>query len=204
MNQARDDSEPGGFVTAVLEAGANRVLRLDPLALEQLANLDGSLIRLELTDLGLGLDAVPSASGLRLSPAGTRPADVTLRGAFRSFARLMLGAGSLVPGTIEIAGNMDLGRRFQEVMRGLEPEWEEALARVTGDVLAHHLGKLARVSGAWAKTAAREFRLDTTEILQEELRILPNRHESEQLLGAIDVLRADVDRLEARVRRLGP
>lgn len=202
MNQARRERERGGFLTAVLEAGANRVLRLDPLALEQLANLDGCLIRLELTDLGFGLDAVPSASGLRLSPAGAHAAEVTLRGAFRSFARLALGGGTVVPGTIEITGNLETGRRFQEVLRGLEPEWEEALARVMGDVLAHRLGNLARDSGAWVKAAISELRLDATEVLQEELRILPNRAEVERLLGAIDILRADVDRLEARVRRL--
>lgn len=204
MKRAGSEHERGGFLAAVLEAGANRVLRLDSLALEQLAGLDGCLIRLELTDLGFGLDAIPSASGLCLSPAGPRAAEVTLRGASRSFVRLVLGGGTVVPGTIELTGNLEIGRRFQDVLRGLEPEWEEALARVMGDILAHRLGNLARASGAWAREAARELRLDTTEVLQEELRVLPNRPELERLLGAIDILRADVDRVEARVRRLTP
>ncbi len=202
LKQASEAGAAARLLGGALEAAANGVLRLDPLALERFAQLDGQVIRLELTDFGLTLDAVPSASGLRLSAAAGAPAEVTLRGTLAAFSSLILSEGTIVPGTIELTGNLEVGRRFEAALRGLEPQWEEALARRTGDVVAHRLGNLARGAGEWLKQAAATLRQDTTEFLQEEARLLPARPEVERLLGQIDRLRADADRLEARVQRL--
>ena len=39
-------------------------------------------------------------------------------------------------------------------------------------------------------------------MLEEEARVLPTRHEIETFLTAVDGIRADVDRLAARIQRL--
>ena len=46
------------------------------------------------------------------------------------------------------------------------------------------------------------FGRDITEYLQEESRYLPQQDEVNKFLAAVDVLRNDVERLDARVKRL--
>ncbi len=187
----------------VLEEIGNRLLRLDPDTLARLGGMQGRVIRLEFTDLQAALDLAPSAAGLRVSAAGVAPAQVTLRGTLGSFLRLGLNTeGAVLPGTIEIGGDLELGRRFERALRGLDIDWEEELARLTGDVLAHRIGNLARGARVWLRQAAGSLGRDVAEYLQEEARFLPTRASVEDFLAQVDVLRADADRLEQRVRRL--
>lgn len=187
----------------VLEEIGNRLLRLDPDTRARLGGMQGRVIRLEFTDLQAALDLAPSAAGLRVSAAGAAPAQVTLRGTLGSFLRLGLNTeGAVLPGTIEIGGDLELGRRFERTLRGLHIDWEEELARLTGDVLAHRIGNLARGARAWLRQAAGSLGRDAAEYLQEEARLLATRASVEDFLAQVDVLRADADRLEQRVRRL--
>lgn len=187
----------------VLEEIGNRLLRLDPDTRARLGAMQGRVIRLEFTDLQAALDLAPSAAGLRVSAAGAAPAQVTLRGTLGSFLRLGLNTeGAVLPGTIEIGGDLELGRRFERALRGLHIDWEEELARLTGDVLAHRIGNLARGARAWLRQAAGSLGRDAAEYLQEEARLLATRASVEDFLAQVDVLRADADRLEQRVRRL--
>jgi ubiquinone biosynthesis protein UbiJ len=191
------------FAVYLLEVGVNRLLRLDPEAAARLAALEGQVVRLEFSDLGAALDVTPSAAGLQLAPAAGAPAAVTLRGTLLGFARLGLSRGeAIVPGTLEVRGDLELGRRFERALQGLEIDWEELLAARTGDVFAHQALRALRGLGRWARAAAGSLERDLGEYLQEEARLLPTRPEVEAFLAAVDELRADADRLERRVQRL--
>jgi ubiquinone biosynthesis protein UbiJ len=93
----------------------------------------------------------------------------------------------------------DLGRRLY---LNLDLDWEEPLARLFGDPLGHELGRAARAAFAWHRQALKTFGLNTAEYLQEEARLLPVRDEVEAFLNGVDGVRADVDRLAARLQRL--
>ena len=83
-----------------------------------------------------------------------------------------------------------------------EPDWEEELSRLVGDVAAHRLGSVARGLADWGLKAADTLALDAGEFLTEESRQIPTRYELEEFLDAVDTMRNDVDRLEARLDRL--
>lgn len=191
----------------ILEDVSNRLLRLDPESCRQLGDLSGRVVCLEFRDLGRRLYLHPSESGFRLADETELAPAVTLRASLAVFARLGLGAETenFRAGEFEIEGDAALGQKLQRILRGLDLDWEEPLARVFGDPLGHELGRALRSAHAWQRQAVQTFGLNAAEYLQEEIRVLPVRHEVDRFLDAVDGLRADVDRLAARVQRLhGP
>lgn len=189
-------------ITTIVEDLGNRLIRLDPDTLARLGELHGKVIRLEFVGPEKTLYILPSEAGLRLLTAHDAAPDVTLRGEPAVFARLALGGGAMPAGELQIKGDLELGQRFQRVLRAIDIDWEEHLSHLVGDVLAHELGRAARGARAWQAQAVHTLGMDVTEYLQEESRMLPTRGEVEVFLNAVDALRAGADRLEQRVARL--
>jgi ubiquinone biosynthesis protein UbiJ len=191
------------FMPFIEEAG-NRLLRLDPETLRRLGDLQGRVLCIEFRDLGRRLYLYPSESGFRIAAESEQPPAVTLRATLATFARLGLGAetDTLRAGELDIEGDAALGQRLQRIFRNLDLDWEEPLARLFGDPLGHELGRAARAAFAWHRQALKTFGLNTAEYLQEEARLLPVRDEVEAFLNGVDGVRADVDRLAARLQRL--
>lgn len=185
---------------------ANRILRLDPESLKRLGDFEGKVIALALKSApSPTLYVRPSAEGFHLLTTYDGDTDVTLHGTLPAFMRLAAGgpAAELMATTeLTIEGDLDLGRRFQRFLAGIYIDWEEQAARVIGDIAAHKLGNVARDLAAWRRHATQALSADITEYLQEESRVLAPSTRVDTFLQAIDQLRADADRLEARVRRL--
>ncbi|MBA3731330.1 MAG: hypothetical protein H0W93_02955 [Gammaproteobacteria bacterium] len=103
---------------------------------------------------------------------------------------------------VEIRGDAETARIFQSVLASVEIDWEEWLAERIGDIPAHQAGNAARGLMTGVTGALDKLRMNVSEYLQEEARVVPTRIEIEQFLDEIDLLRGEVDRLEARVERL--
>jgi ubiquinone biosynthesis protein UbiJ len=187
-----------------IEDAGNRLLRLDPETLRRLGDLQGRVVCIEFRDLGRRLYLHPSESGFRIASETDQTVAVTLRGTLATFARLGLGAETeaLAAGELEIEGDAALGQRLQRIFGNLDLDWEEPLARLFGDPLGHEIGRAARAAFAWHRQALKAFGLNTAEYLQEETRLLPVSYEIEAFLNGVDIVRADVDRLAARIQRL--
>jgi ubiquinone biosynthesis protein UbiJ len=187
-----------------IEDAGNRLLRLDPETLRRLGDLHGRVVCIEFRELGRKIYLHPSESGFRLASISDQPPAVTLRGSLATFARLGLGAQTetLRAGELEIEGDAALGQRLQQIFGNLDLDWEEPLARLFGDPLGHEIGRAARAAFAWHRQALKTFGLNTAEYLQEEAHLLPVGYEIDVFLNGVDVARADVDRLTARIQRL--
>jgi ubiquinone biosynthesis protein UbiJ len=190
---------------AVLEQALNAALALDPKTGERLARLQGKLIAVELRGTGITLTLQPTVEGkLRLMGDYDGEVDTTLRGA--PFALLRMGSGrtgeGLFNGGVEIDGDVELGTKLQRIFERLDIDWEEHLSRLTGDIVAHQLGNTVRGFFAWGRRAADHLGHDVADYLQEENETLPVAWEVEEFIQGVDTLRSDVDRLEARVKRL--
>jgi ubiquinone biosynthesis protein UbiJ len=185
---------------------ANRLLRLDPENLKRLGDFEGKIIALApVSAPAPTLYVRPSTEGFDLLTSHDGHADVTLRGTLPAFVRLAAGgsAAELMATTeLAIEGDLDLGRRFQRFLAGLHLDWEEQAARIIGDIAAHKLGNVMRDLSAWRRQATQALFADISEYLQEESRMLAPSIRVEAFLRSVDQLRADTDRLEARLRRL--
>ncbi len=191
-------------VLLALERACNRVLRLDPDALPRLQPLAGKVLAVQITGVDLTLYLLPTPESVHLLARHEGAPDVTLRGTPGALARLATAGGRETPAAhgVQIEGESELAIAFQEFLRSVDIDWEEQLASVTGDVVAHQVGNLFRGLSQWSGRAMEALRLDVTEYLQEESRHLPSATEMEIFLSGVDELREACDRLEARVRRL--
>ena len=192
------------LVLAGLEITLNRYLALDPETLSRLAGMTGKLIAVELRGVGITLYMAPHSGGIQLLREFDGSADAVISGTPLALARVGIGEerGLLFAGEVEIRGDVTLGQRFESVLRELDIDWEEQLSHLVGDAAAHQVGNLVRDALQWGAKSADTFGRDLTEYLQEESRQLPQRDEVNKFLAAVDVLRNDVERLDARVKRL--
>jgi ubiquinone biosynthesis protein UbiJ len=109
---------------------------------------------------------------------------------------------SIFSGEVKIGGDMNTGRKFQDLFAKLDINLEEQLARYAGDTIAHNISQLFRVGQNWSKESIETFRLNASEFLQEETRDLPAGPEVDIFYAQVDELRTDFDRLQSRIERL--
>ena len=188
------------FIAAGLETALNRYLRLDPEALPRLAELEGAVIAIEPEGFGMTLYLLPGSQGIRVADHCEGEPTVRIRGALPALIRQW--RGQAVSGEISVEGDSAVGRQFQTLLTRLDIDWEEHLSKMLGDALAHQAGALWRGFQDWRQRAATTLLRDSGEYLQQELRALPPRPAVDAFLSAVDMLREDADRLEARMARL--
>jgi len=187
-----------------LAAVINRQVRNKTPARALCRELDGRIVAIRVRDTALAMYFVVDADGLDLRLRCDDEPDVVISGSLWSLASLATQGGypSLRNGSIELIGDVYTARAFQQLLGYGRPDLEEELSAVVGDAAAHGIGNVARGVGRWARDARRNMQQNVTEYLQEESRALPSRYEVEKFRQAVNTLRDDVDRLEARIRRL--
>jgi ubiquinone biosynthesis protein UbiJ len=91
---------------------------------------------------------------------------------------------------------------MQKILAGLDIDWEEALARHSGDVLAFQIHQRARNLGAWLRQSADSLLQTSSEFLREEARLSPTTVEFDVFQSRLGELRHDVARSEIRLQQL--
>lgn len=193
------------MLCASLEAAINHYIHLDIDAKAKLTPLQGKLVDVDMRGTGVVLHLYFGDDRVFVLPECEREPDCRLVGAPLSMARLGAGkktTGAMFESGVVIDGDMDVGRAVQRLLDNLEIDWEEQLSKYVGDVVAHQVGGVVRDIFSWGKKTAQTLAQDGVEYLQEESRDLPHPLEVDEFNHAVDVLRSDVDRLEARVKRL--
>lgn len=195
-----------GAMGRALELALNAVVALDPDTQTRLASLDGRAVTL---DFGSGLPSMRIAvagTHLRIGPAAGALSALRVGatpGTLLRFALARGGRDDMMPaGRVEIAGDADLARRLEQIATRFAPDFDEAFARVFGDVAGHRIARGVRAGLAWARDSGRSLARDGVEYLTEERRDLVARAEMEEFFDAVGSVRERGDRLDARVRRL--
>ena len=105
-------------------------------------------------------------------------------------------------GALDLTGDVVIAQQFQKMLRYGRPDLEEELSGAVGDVVAHTIGEIARNVGRWGRDTRDTMRQNVGEYLQEESRAVPSRYETETFRNQVELLRDDVARFEARLKRL--
>jgi len=191
---------------AVVEAGLNRALALDPEVADRLRKLDGRVIAVTISGWDQTVFAVPVVDRLQLSVFWPDEPDVRLSGRLGDFARLAASGADkqaeLLSGGVRIEGDAVLAQRFAEVFEALDIDLEAPLERMFGPIAAHRIGQTARRFFGWGREAMKTLGDDTIEFLREETGDLVHGDDVNDWMDAVDDLRTGTDRLEARIRRL--
>ncbi|MBS0395348.1 MAG: SCP2 sterol-binding domain-containing protein [Proteobacteria bacterium] len=187
-----------------LAALANRTLGASTPARALLAELEGRSFAIELA-------AAPGQPLVRLRLAADNgrlavnrddlPADATVRGTPLGLAALLAGRddGRLTAAGVSIAGDAEVAAAFEKLLRLARPDAEEELARVVGEIPAHYAARAARTAADWGRRAFASLTRNVGEYLVEEGRDVVSRPELDGFHAAVDQLREDFDRVEARL-----
>jgi ubiquinone biosynthesis protein UbiJ len=186
-----------------LETAVNHVLALDPETPARLRPLVGRSVRVELPETGMVLRAYFSDRGVSLSQSDPDdpPVDASVRLPATAALTLIRSRGEQAQG-VEFRGDVAVVHALRRLAGGLEIDWEEQLARLTGDTIAHHVGLAVGGVLSWLGQSRRTFEANAGEYLTEEARQLPPKLEVAAFLDDVDRLRQDSDRLQARLERL--
>lgn len=181
----------------------NRQIQNKTPARELCAELDGRIIAIRVRDTALALYFRVRNNALEAGNFDDDP-DVVISGSLFALARLVGSSAdsAIRDGSVDLSGDVETAQAFQHLLAYGKPDLEEELSGVLGDVAAHGIGEVARNIGRWAENTQATVHQNIQEYLQEESRSLPSRYEIESFHKQTDTLRDDVDRFEARVRRL--
>ncbi|MCP4406900.1 MAG: sterol-binding protein [Gammaproteobacteria bacterium] len=193
------------FLAFSIESALNAYLGLDPDVVAVMKEIDGRLIEFKIVGADISLFFIPLDGRVLVSSESDDKPDAIVSGSLLTLTRVGLSGNSskVLSGTeIEFSGDLDVGRTFYEALLSVDIEWEELLAGRIGDVAAHQFGNVVRDIRAWIGRSRDSLRMDLSEYLQEESKIVPTPVEIEVFMDGVDTLRSDVDRLQARVDRM--
>jgi len=182
----------------------NRQIAVTTPARELCSELDGGVVAVRVRDTGLAAYFLIHGDGIDLAGASTREPDVVVSGSLLSLARLATpnAAEAIREGNVELSGDARIAQGFQRLLRYAKPDIEEELSAVIGDSAAHGLSQFARQLKEWGSEARATLQQNFAEYLQEESGALPSRADMERFRNDVSVLRDDVARMEARLKRL--
>lgn len=174
-------------------------------ARELCRELDGTVASVRVRNTALAVTLRIRADAVELVPGAADEPDIAISGSLPALARLAANPDEdpIRDGSVELIGDAEKARAFQRLLAYARPDPEEQLSRLVGDPAAHAAGRFARGLGRWARGVRATMASNIREYLQEESRDLPSRYETERFAKDVNALRDDVDRLAARIDRLG-
>ena len=194
-------ASPVGVLGRVIDAA----LELDPETRHALAGLSGSVVDLDATGIGV-LRLNVDGERVRVGPRDESvDAHVTIRGTPLSLLRFAFADDRerlVLSGEVSLHGDIALATRLQRIVARMDVDLEEALAQRIGDIPAHELARGLRGLGDWMRAAGTALLADVSEYLRYEAAATPVAEDVERFSNAVDAVRDDVERLEARIGRL--
>jgi len=193
------------FLLGALEASLNQYLALDQDSGYFLAPLAGKVIAVTVQPFDDTIYLCPTNDSIQCLDQFPDPPDTRLTGSVWALGLMGLSSTpmrSVFSGEVKIEGDMQTGRKFQELFAKLDIDLEEKLSQFTGDIIAHKVANFFRAGQRWSKDSLETFRLNAKEFLQEETRDLPSAPEVDIYYDQVDELRTDFDRLQSRIERL--
>ena len=193
----------------VINNSVKKLFEHDLDSARMLHNIENQNLLLKLTDIKKEFLITPGTSTIVISEfindESEAEPDAIVYATVLMLLRLALGGDyqtMLNDGTLHIEGDVELANQLRVLYKNIDIDWEEIASKYVGDAAAYQMGVFSRRIKDYRQKSVENFRLDVSEYLQEESRIVPTKTEIEQFLNSVDALDADIERLEIRTRRL--
>lgn len=196
-------SLPQVLALKALEGALRQALALDPATQARLAAFAGKRLYIETRTPTFGLFVWLEADGVHLHTEGDRHPHATIEApSFELLKMAFSDETHFIGGPVKVAGDVMLVQELHAIARDLDIDWETGLARLLGDNLSYPLSRGLRSLFGFAERTARVFLRNTGEYLREEKELVPVRWEVDEYLNDNQDLRADIERVEARLARM--
>lgn len=187
------------LVETPFAAALNHVLRSEAWARERLAPFAGRTVELAPAFLPVLRFAIDD-QGFVAPAEASAAADLKIMVRSEAPVAALKGEDALLR-AVEVTGNARLAEAVMALVRHLRWDYEEDLARIFGDVVAHRMGEALRALAAWAPDTAQRLAESFAGYVTDEAKLLLGRPEFERFAAGVSELRDAVERLEARMRR---
>lgn len=184
------------------EYAINTALKQDPDTRARMTAFEHRSIVVNIEDWHQFVHITFHQQSVQLSHNDEENTDLLISGTALSLIKLGEHPDNLFSSSIRIHGDVQFAKQLQDVLDGFDFDWEQQLARITGDVVAQPLAYGLKQGFSWLKSTRESLQMSLSEYLREEAQLLPDKIQIEDYMLAIDKLRADCDRLEARIKRL--
>ena len=193
------------IIATVLERTLNATLAMDPVSVQLLAKLEGRVIAMNIESIDGSFYLLPHRQGVSIEIDYDQNPDIIIEGGLLAYARSATASvrGLANPDRLlEISGDADLVAVMRDFLRSLQPDLEEQLSSLIGDIPARQAGNQIRSFAEWAEQVGQSIAVNTGEYLTEEKQLLVVRPRIDRFLIAVDQLRNDTERLARRLDTL--
>ncbi len=191
------------IMATVLERSLNATLAMDPGSVQLLAKLEGRVIAMNIESLDGSFYLLPHRDRVSIEIDHDQNPDIVIEGGLLAYARSATASGSANPDQLlEISGDANLVAVMRDFLRSLQPDFEERLSSLIGDIPARQAGNQIRSFAEWAEQVGQSIAVNTGEYLTEEKRLLVVRSRIDRFLIAVNQLRNDTEQLAGRLGTL--
>jgi len=193
------------IMATVLERTLNATLAMDPGSVQLLAKLEGRVIAMNIESIDGSFYLLPHRQGVSIEIDHDQNPDIIIEGGLLAYARSATASvrGLANPDRLlEISGDADLVAVMRDFLRSLQPDLEEQLSSLIGDIPARQAGNQIRSFAEWAEQVGQSIAVNTGEYLTEEKQLLVARPRIDRFLIAVDQLQNDTERLASRLGTL--
>ncbi len=193
------------LLAGLLDTAFHQALALSPQSQQEMKAYAGRCLGIHLQGLSSSLYLCFSQDKVQVLAHPPGAVDASISGAPFTLLRMMLEHNHqlLSTGAVKIEGDIHWVQAVSESLGHMDMDWEEWWAQNVGDVPAHWCGYRHRAAQQWGQESLNRMQQNVVEYLQEEIRWLPAPLEVQAFLEDVDVVRADIERLEQRIQRIG-
>jgi len=137
-----------------IEQGIATALRLDPHTQNNLASIEGKVIRVEVTSPSVIFHLIVLDGAVDVEGAFDGEPDTTIAGSAGDLLSLRYKNDAMYTGAVKIGGDMSTGEQLRKLITNIDIDLEEIVAPLTGDAIAHQLGRFGSQFGSWLKILA--------------------------------------------------
>lgn len=180
-----------------LEALINRYLDLDPDSQHRFEELNGKLIKMQLTlPVKMNVYIQCSQNKIFLLDHCQAEPDVTISGSLLSLIRVWQMKIMHTTGVLEISGDALVAHAFNELLRNMNIDWQSHAEKYMGGTIAQCGASIITKIKNHLEKNKQNCEENIKDYLQEELKQLPTKTEVNYFLQAVDALIDDVARAE--------
>lgn len=188
-----------------LSKAINAYLNLDPEFKQRTNKLHDKIITIEFLPFHLKFQCCFNENGIDILTDETLISQTTIRGTPMQMLGVMLTKENrhrFFAEDLVIEGDAALGQQVIDLFDHLQIDWEEYFSKFVGDIPVYHAGRALRKLSTWFNDTEKSLSQNINEYLHEETKWLPSREALQDFFAEIDMIRMDVDRIEAKITHL--
>lgn len=179
-------------IAKAIEHIINHYLALDPFSVEKLPALSNKVVEINVTDWHLSFFLVFQDKHIQVLSHYEATPDAIIRSPSWKFFK----------SDLIIEGDSQLAYEVHRLLKSVDIDWEEQLSKYIGDIPAHSIVTATQHLYSFIKKNVENMRLNLIEYFQFEKELSPSKKALDEFADDVMKLEMDVERLEAKVKRL--